>query len=172
MRSVSAACATEVGGEAVIGTAPSTSERDVRSVTGDLWPPGNFLLDSVMWKEGSMDFENIKPGLEAENEITVEIRHTVSHTGTPVLSTPMMISVLELLAKDLVQELLPAGFTTVGYEVQVKHKSPSFLGARVKMRARLLEADGRKLLFEVRVTEGERVVGEGLHRRTIIPMSA
>jgi predicted thioesterase len=33
------------------------------------------------------------------------------------------------------------------------------------------EADGRKLLFEVRVTAGDKVIGEGQHRRTIIPYS-
>jgi fluoroacetyl-CoA thioesterase len=88
-----------------------------------------------------------------------------------VLSTPMMISLLELVAKDRVQELLPPNLTTVGYEVHVKHKAPAFLGAMVRVQTKLLEADGRKLLFEVRVFEGETVIGEGLHRRTIIQIS-
>jgi predicted thioesterase len=33
---------------------------------------------------------------------------------------------------------------------------------------KVLEAEGRKLLFEVRVTDGEKIIGEGLHRRTIV----
>ncbi len=115
-----------------------------------------------------MNFDTIRPGLTAERNLTVEQRHTVSHTKTPVLSTPMMISMMENVAKDLTQELLPPGFTTVGYEVNIKHKSPAGLGSEVKVWTRLLEADGRKLLFEVRVTQGEKTIGEGLHRRTII----
>ncbi len=115
-----------------------------------------------------MNFDKIQPGLNAECTITVERRHTVSHTKTPVLSTPMMISMMENVAKDLTQDLLPAGFTTVGYEVNVKHKAPAGLGSEVKVWTRLVEADGRKLLFEVRVSQGDKIIGEGLHRRTII----
>ena len=115
-----------------------------------------------------MNFDEIQPGLNAECTVTVEQRHTVSHTKTPVLSTPMMISMMENVAKDLTQDLLPAGFTTVGYEVNVKHKAPAVLGSEVRVWTRLVEADGRKLLFEVRVSQGDKIIGEGLHRRTII----
>ena len=115
-----------------------------------------------------MTFKHIQPGLTADRIITVEEMHTVSHTKTPVLSTPMMISIMESVAKDLIQDLLPAGFTTVGYEVNIKHKAPARLGTDVTAWTKLLEANGRKLLFEVRVTQGDRVIGEGLHRRTII----
>jgi predicted thioesterase len=41
-------------------------------------------------------------------------------------------------------------------------------GIEVKTCRNLLEINGRKLLFEVRVTEGEKVIGEGQHRRNII----
>ena len=69
------------------------------------------------------------------------------------------------------QGLLPAGFVTVGYEVHVKHKAAAAVGSQVRVWCKVLEADGRKLLFEVHVTEGEKVIGEGRHRRTIIPYS-
>ncbi len=112
--------------------------------------------------------ERLRPGMTAERTVTVEERLTVSHTGTPVLSTPMMISLMESAANDLVQPLLPAGRVTVGYEVHVRHTAPAHLGAQVMASAALVEVDGRKLLFEVRVSEGVRVIGEGRHRRTII----
>ena len=114
------------------------------------------------------EFPCIEAGLSAERKVIVEEKHTVSHTGIPVLSTPMMISLMEVVANDLVQPLLPPGFVTVGYEVHVKHKAPARLGAHVTVAAKLVEADGRKLLFEVRLLQAEKVIGEGLHRRTII----
>lgn len=114
------------------------------------------------------DFDQLKPGMTAERQLAVEERLTVSHTGTPVLSTPMMISLMEKVAMNLAQEHLPSGFTTVGYEVSVRHKAPAGIGAALTIWCRLVEVDGRKLLFEVRATEGEKIVGEGLHRRTII----
>lgn len=116
-------------------------------------------------------FENIKPGLTAERLVPVGEKLVVTHTKVPVLSTPMMISLMESVCKDLVQELLPPGFTTVGYEVHVRHKAAASIGSQVRVWCNVLEADGRKLLFDVRVTEGEKLIGEGQHRRTIIPYS-
>ncbi len=117
------------------------------------------------------NFDQLKAGMTAERDVRVEERLTVSHTGVPVLSTPMMISLMENVAMNLAQCNLPAGYTTVGYEVHVKHKAPARGGATVKVCCRLEEVDGRRLLFEVRVTEGGKVIGLGLHRRTIIPVS-
>jgi predicted thioesterase len=116
-------------------------------------------------------FDNIKPGLTAEQTVTVDRDLSVTHTKTPVLSTPMMISLMEGVCKDLIQGLLPPGFVTVGYEVHIKHKAAAPIGSQVKIGCKLLDVDGRRLLFEVRVTEGERVIGDGEHRRTIIPYS-
>jgi predicted thioesterase len=115
------------------------------------------------------EFESIKPGLTSEQLVTVNEALVVTHTKMPVLSTPMMISLMEGVAKDLIESLLPPGFITVGYEVHIRHKAAVALGAQVKSWCKLLEVNGRKLLFEVRVTEGEKVIGEGEHRRTIIP---
>jgi len=83
----------------------------------------------------------------------------------------MMFNLMESVASDLIQPLLPAGFVTVGYEVSVKHKAPTLSGTKVTARSKLLEADGRKLLFEVCVMQEDKVIGEGFHRRTIIKVA-
>jgi fluoroacetyl-CoA thioesterase len=83
----------------------------------------------------------------------------------------MMISMMERVCMDLVQPLLPSGRTTVGFEVHVRHKAPASLGASLVVGCKLLEVNGRKLLFEVQVTEGDRLIGAGTHRRTIISVS-
>lgn len=115
-----------------------------------------------------VQFPDIEPGSMAERTVTIEQRHTVTHTGAAVLSTPMMISLMESVANDLVQPRLPAEHVTVGFEVHVRHRAPALLGTKVTAWARLLEVDGCKLLFEVRAQQGDKVIGEGLHRRTII----
>lgn len=117
------------------------------------------------------EFEKITPGLTSERSVTIEMAHAATHTKTPVLSTPMMIGMMEGVSKDLVDVLLPSGFITVGYEVHVKHKAAVPVGGVVKVSCKVLEVDGRRLLFEVRVAEGDKIVGEGQHRRTIIPYS-
>ncbi|MDA2935551.1 thioesterase family protein [Acidobacteria bacterium AH-259-D05] len=132
------------------------------------------LSETVVYSSGRAQvmerFDNIQPGMTYENIVLVEEKHTVSPTGVPVLSTPMMIAFMELTSAKLIRPLLPPGFTCVGYEVHVKHKAPARLGAKVKVWSKVLEADGRKLLFEVRVNEGEELIGEGVHRRTIVPV--
>ncbi len=113
-------------------------------------------------------FVNVLPGLNCESERVVEDRHVVTHTGISVLSTPMMISMMERVCMDLIQPLLPPGWTTVGFEVHVRHKAPAGLGTSVTVFCRLIEVDSRKLLFEVRVGAGDKLIGTGTHRRTII----
>jgi predicted thioesterase len=39
---------------------------------------------------------------------------------------------------------------------------------KVTAKSKRLEADGRKLLFEVCVMQEDRVIGKGLRRRTIL----
>jgi fluoroacetyl-CoA thioesterase len=117
------------------------------------------------------NFENIKSGLTFERSVIVDENLCVTHTKIPMLSTPRMIDLMEGVCKDLAQSLLPPGFITVGYEVHIKHKAAAPIGTEVKTWCKVLEADGRKLLFEVRVVSGDKVIGEGQHRRTVIPYS-
>jgi fluoroacetyl-CoA thioesterase len=122
-------------------------------------------------EETMQTFDAIKSGLTAERVVTVDETLSISHTKVPMLSTPKMIDLMEGVCKDLVQSLLPEGYITVGYEVHVKHKAAAPIGTQVRTWCQVLEAVGRKLLFEVRVTAGDKIIGEGQHRRTIIPYS-
>jgi fluoroacetyl-CoA thioesterase len=112
---------------------------------------------------------NINLGLTAECETVVDEKLSVTFTKAPVLSTPMMISLMEGVCKDLIEKRLPQGYITVGYEVHVKHKAAAPVGTRVKTWCEILEVEGRKILFKVKVTAGNTIIGEGQHRRTIIP---
>ncbi len=112
------------------------------------------------------------PGIERSDEFTVEDRLVTSVGGTigaSVLSTPGMISMMELSATALAYEHLPEGQATVGFEVCVKHVSAAAEGATCRVRATLREVvDGRKLRFDVEVFESERTVGVGTHERRIV----
>jgi fluoroacetyl-CoA thioesterase len=114
--------------------------------------------------EGTMsNFESIKPGLTFERSVIVDENLCITHTKVPMLSTPKMIDLMEGVCKDLVQNLLPPGFITVGYEVHIRHKAAAPIGSEVKTSC--------KVLFEVLVVSGGKVIGEGQHRRTVIPYS-
>jgi len=45
------------------------------------------------------------------------------------------------------------------------------IGKDVQIACKLLERDRRKLLFEVKVTHGDEVIGDGTHERFVIDLS-
>jgi fluoroacetyl-CoA thioesterase len=115
----------------------------------------------------------LEPGVERSDEFVVEGRLLTDVGGTigaSVLSTPGMIGMIEQTAAILAFENLPEGRATVGFEVCVKHVAAVAEGATCTVHAKLREiADGRKLRFDVEVTEGDRTIGVGTHERRVIP---
>jgi predicted thioesterase len=113
--------------------------------------------------------EQLKPGLAAEIETVVDDALVVKHMGGEgVLSTPSMIALMERAGIKAVQDQLPEGHTTVGFEVNVKHFGATPKGQKVWVRAELLEVDGRKLRFKVEARDQDKKVGDGTHRRAIV----
>lgn len=116
-----------------------------------------------------MASENLKPGMSAEIVRVVDDSLVVKHVGGDgVFSTPSMIGLMERAGIEAVQPHLPAGNTTVGFEVHVKHIAPTPKGKTVTVRAELIEIDGRKLTFKVEAHDDEKKVGTGTHRRAIV----
>src|SRR4030095_14224215 len=115
------------------------------------------------------EYENLTPGMSAEITVVVDDSLVVKHMGGDgVLSTPAMIGLMERAGIQAVQAVLPEGYTTVGFEVNVKHFAATPKGKKVTARAELLEVDGRKLGFKVEVHDEDKKVGEGTHRRAIV----
>ena len=117
----------------------------------------------------------LEPGLGRAEEFTVEGRLVTDVGGTigvRVLSTPGMIGMMERCSSILAYEQLPDGKATVGFEVCVKHVAGAAEGALCTVRSTLKEVlDGRKLRFEVEVTEGDRTIGVGTHERRVVDRS-
>ena len=80
-----------------------------------------------------------------------------------------MIGLMEITCHNSVLPLLPPDTTTVGFEVHVRHLAPTEPGGRIVVTTRLAEVEGRKLRFDVSCHEGDRLVGTGTHRRTVVP---
>ena len=119
-----------------------------------------------------MDFTSIlKPGLEAQKTGMATDKNAASTFGSGglnVYATPAMIALMEAAALSAVDPLLPAGWSTVGTELNVKHISATPLGMNVSARAELLSIDGRALSFKVEAFDEAGKIGEGVHGRFII----
>lgn len=118
-----------------------------------------------------MEIPNLPKDLIHEMTYIVRDQDTAKFLGSgdvEVLSTPAMIAYMENTALTGVQKYLPDGLTTVGIRVDVKHLAPAPKNAEIKVIAKLVAQDRRKLVFEVRAFWGQELIGEGIHERFIV----
>jgi len=117
-----------------------------------------------------MEF-SISPGIEGRNEIIVTAEKTATAFGSgtvDVFATPAMIALMEQTAMESVSNHLPDGFVTVGTEVSVKHLKATLPGKKVGCNSKLIQSEGRKLLFEVNASDETGMIGSGTHIRYIV----
>ena len=53
-------------------------------------------------------------------------------------------------------------------DVKVRHLAATPVGRTVRAFARVIQIDGRSVLFEVEAWDGDRKIGDGTHRRGIV----
>jgi predicted thioesterase len=117
-----------------------------------------------------MEF-SISPGIEGRKEIIVTAEKTATAFGSgtvDVFATPAMIALMEQTAMESVSNHLPDGFVTVGTEVSVKHLKATLPGKKVSCNSKLIQSEGRKLLFEVNASDETGMIGSGTHIRYIV----
>jgi predicted thioesterase len=111
------------------------------------------------------------PGTTARVELTVTDSDTAQAMGSgdvPVLATPRVLALAEAATVVVTAARMPAGMTTVGTRVELDHKAPTPIGRKVIVLAQLAKVDGRRLLFEVTVTDGSTTVAEGRVERILV----
>ena len=118
----------------------------------------------------------IEPGLIHEITIVVEEEHSAaaikqdSGIGqlAPVLSTPYLVSLMETAAHGAVIPFLEPGQSSVGAMINMRHVAATPVGMQVRIRAELIEVQGRRLLFKVEAWDEIEKIAEGEHERFII----
>ncbi|WP_433302951.1 thioesterase family protein [Actinoplanes sp. CA-030573] len=118
-----------------------------------------------------MELPEFAPGLTARVELTVTDADTAQALGSgdvPVLGTPRVLALAEAATVACTARQIPGGLTTVGTRAEVEHKAPTPVGHRVTAQATLAKVDGRKLVFDVTVQEGDRVVAEVRVERVVL----
>jgi predicted thioesterase len=114
---------------------------------------------------------DLRPGATKELETTVTPDRTADRIGNPgvmVFSTPHLIGLLEEVSDAVIKPHLPPGAATVGTMVEMHHLAATPLGMKVKAKATLLEADGRRFLFKVEAYDEIEMIAEGKHERFVV----
>jgi predicted thioesterase len=114
----------------------------------------------------------LTPGLTATVALTVTASDTalaLRSGDVPVLATPRVVALVEEATIAAVASAIKPGQTTVGIRVELDHLAATATGATVVAEAMLATVeDGRRLAFEVSVTEGTEVVARGRVDRAVV----
>lgn len=86
----------------------------------------------------------------------------------PVLATPRLIALVEQASLKALGTALGADKTSVGYEVQLAHLSPTPVGSEVTADATLESVEGRRLTFRVSVADARGLVAAGRLTRVVV----
>ncbi|GAA1027444.1 thioesterase family protein [Virgisporangium ochraceum] len=113
-------------------------------------------------------------GASAQLELTVtdaDTAQTVGSGDVPVLATPRVLALAEAATVRALARRLESGTTTVGTRVELSHRAPTPIGRTVLATAKLAKVDGRRLTFDVTVSEGDAVVAEARVERVLVDRS-
>jgi predicted thioesterase len=113
----------------------------------------------------------LAPGLTASVTLVVAEGDTalaLRSGDVPVLGTPRVIALAEQASVEATESELPSGRTTVGYQVQLAHLTPTPVGGTVVAEATLEQVEGRRLTFRVSVSDARGLVAAGRITRVVV----
>ena len=114
---------------------------------------------------------SLQPGATAEVSLVVTPDVTadaMGNRGVHVLATPFLVGLLENAAAAVLHPLLPAGASTVGTMVEMRHLAATPVGMRVRATATLLETEGKRFLFAVEAWDDTEKIADGRHERYLV----
>jgi fluoroacetyl-CoA thioesterase len=115
--------------------------------------------------------DSLGPGIEIEHAVTVTDEMAPAHLPAKVLSTPSMVGLIEGACVAAAIAHLDAGETTVGTHISISHTGPAASGESVRIRARLVKREKRRLTFEVEVLSPRGSISSGTHERAVVDLS-
>lgn len=113
----------------------------------------------------------LQTGITGQAQVEVHsgnTARTMKSGDLEVFATPAMVALAEEAAGRSVAPFLEAGQTTVGTLVNLEHLAATPVGMTVSAESRLIELDGRRLVFEIHIRDEEGEIGRGRHERFIV----
>lgn len=114
-------------------------------------------------------------GASAHAELDVTDADTALAVGSgdvPVLATPRLIELCERAACEALRGHLGPGQTSVGFRVEVTHLVPVMVGRRITAVASYERSDGKRVMFNVSVTDKCGLVAAGKVVRVVLDTEA
>ncbi|MBV8579789.1 MAG: thioesterase family protein [Candidatus Eremiobacteraeota bacterium] len=87
--------------------------------------------------------------------------------GVPVLSTPMLVQLVEEAAMQCVNPLLDPDEITLGTHVDLSHVSATPVGLIVRTEVEVLKVEGRRIEYAFTAFDEREKIAEGTHERYV-----
>lgn len=113
-------------------------------------------------------------GLSHSLQSRVEEWMTAQHAGNKgvdVLSTSVLVQLIEQAAADCIAPHLEEGRVSLGTHIELEHREPVPVGFIVRVEVEIVSTDGPRVTFAVRVFDEQEAVAEGSHERYLIERS-
>jgi predicted thioesterase len=113
----------------------------------------------------------VKIGVTAEVELTVTEGDTaiaLRSGEVAVLGTPRVVALCEEASIAALAGQLAEKETSVGTRIELAHLAPVLAGSRVRACATLEKMEGRRLVFNVTVTDRSGLVAAGRLTRVVV----
>ena len=111
-------------------------------------------------------------GMKGRDETVVCESNTAAAVGSgmvPVFATPFMIALMEGAAAKTVLPCLEKDEGTVGTHLNVSHSAATPIGMKVWAEATVTAVEGKKITFDVVAYDEAGEIGNGTHKRVIVP---
>ena len=115
----------------------------------------------------------ITVGMKAMVETLAEREDTAQEVGSGdllVYATPCMVALMEGAACEAIAECMSEDKTTVGTELNISHLSATPVGLEVRAEAEVIAVEGKIITFQVTAYDEAGKIGEGTHKRCIVPV--
>ena len=115
----------------------------------------------------------LKIGIETIQRIIIDTTRTIAFMGEElrVYSTPSMVLDIERVCKNILDEHLNEGQSSVGARVEIDHLGATLIDMWVDINAKITEIDRRRILFSVEIHDqtGDKV-GNCKHTRFVVDL--
>ena len=115
----------------------------------------------------------LQPGLEAQARFDVDRERTIDFMGEAarVYATPMLVRDIEMTCRNLLLAHLDPGEDSVGTRVEIDHIGATLLGMPVELTVRVVELNGRAVVFEVEGRDAVEPIVRGRHSRFVVDVA-
>lgn len=116
---------------------------------------------------------SLATGIQSTTRLTVDRDRTIDFMGEEarVYATPMLVRDIEIACRELLLPHLDPGEDSVGTRVEIDHIAATLMGMSVEVTVKLIELNGRAVVFEIEARDNVEAICRGRHARFIVDVA-